>query len=210
MIPKMKNFPVALVFIVMTGVVNAQFQIDSIIKLTNPQYAYPSWSPNGSQILFEADVEGNWEIYRMDKDGSNIKRLTHNKVLDRMPNWSLNDEIVFISDRDGDYEVYKMDLDGNLQTQLTNNQTYEIHPYWSPDGNTIIYNSLVQGTRTYDIRTMSSDGSNIQVKLNDDDLNNYAQISPDGKKIVFDKWQGNNDKNGEIYMMDADGKNLKR
>ncbi len=210
MMLKMKNVSGALVFFLMTGVVYAQHQIDTIIKITNPQYAYPTWSPDGNQILFEADVEGNWEIYRMDRDGFNIKRLTQNKVLDRMPNWSVNNEIVFISDRDGDYEVYKMDLDGNLQTQLTNNQTYEIHPYWSPDGNTIIYNSLVQGTRTYDIRTMSSDGSNIQVKLNDDDLNSYAQISPDGKKIVFDKWQGNNDKNGEIYMMDGDGENLKR
>lgn len=188
----------------------AQHQIDSIVKITNPQYAYPTWSPDGKKILFEADVEGNWEIYTMNADGTDIERLTVNTCLDRMPNWSKNNEIVFISDRDGDFEVYRMNLEGNLQTQLTNNQTYEIHPYWSPNGEEIIYNSLVRGTGTYDIRTMNQDGKHIEVLLNDDELNSYAQISPDGKKIVFDKWQDNNDQNGEIYLMDRDGKNLRR
>ncbi len=206
----MKAITTILFLVFGTPLLPAQYQIDSIVKITNPQYAYPTWSPDGSQILFEADVEGNWEIYRMKNDGMEITQLTDNSRLDRMPHWSKNDEIIFISDRDGDFEVHRMDLNGNLQTQLTNNRTYEIHPYWMPDGNRIIYNSLVLGTRTYDIRTMSREGLDIQVKLNDDDLNSYAQFSPNGENIVFDKWQDNNNANGEIYLMDSRGENLKR
>ena len=199
------------VLLIKTGALPAQFRIDTIIKLTNPRLSYPTWMDHGSKILFESDFEGNWEIYTMNPDGSGIVRLTHNTCLDRMPNGSPNgDQIVFISDRDGDYEVYRMANDGNLQTQVTNDLTHEIHPYWSPDGNEIIFDALVPGTRTYDIRTIHADGTGMKIILQDDDLNSYAQISPDGSKIVFDKWQDNHDFNGEIYVMDRQGGQLNR
>jgi Tol biopolymer transport system component len=50
-----------------------------LVQLTNDKSnsAYPSWSPDGSQILFESDRnDGNANIYVMDADGSNIVQLT--------------------------------------------------------------------------------------------------------------------------------------
>lgn len=45
------------------------------------------WSPDGNQIAFTSNRDGNREIYRMDADGSNLQRLTNNKVLDGIPAW---------------------------------------------------------------------------------------------------------------------------
>jgi TolB protein len=37
---------------------------------------YPSWSPDGKKIAFESLRDGNWEIYVMNADGSEKKRLS--------------------------------------------------------------------------------------------------------------------------------------
>lgn len=188
----------------------SQYEVDTVFKLTNPQFAYPTLTTSGD-IYFESDVEGNWEIYRMHAVTNKIKRLTHNKVLDRMPSYSSsNNKIVFISDRDGDFEIYTMDTVGNYQTQLTNNQTYAIHPYWAPDGKSVIFNELHVPSKTYDIKSINPQSLSITIFLNDDDLNSYAQQSPDGKYLIFDKWQDNNSNNGEIYLLENQTKKLKR
>ena len=187
-----------------------QYKVDTVLKVTNPQYAYPTLTSSGD-IYFEADVEGNWEIYRMQAVTNGVTRLTHNKVMDRMPSYNnINHQIAFISDRDGDYEVHLMDTAGDFQTQVTNNQTYTIHPYWSPDGQSIIFNELHRPSRTYDIKSFDLHSKSIHTLLDDEDLNSYAQLSPNGNFLVFDKWQNNNSENGEIYLLDTQTKELTR
>ena len=47
----------------------------------------PSWSPDGTKIIFSSVRDGNNEIYVMDEDGRNVKRLTENKQRDSDPDW---------------------------------------------------------------------------------------------------------------------------
>ena len=47
----------------------------------------PSWSPDGSQIAFGSDRDGNSEIYVMDAEGRNTLRLTDNPGRDTAPAW---------------------------------------------------------------------------------------------------------------------------
>ena len=47
----------------------------------------PSWSPDGTKIIFSSVRDGNNEIYVMDEDGRNVKRLTENKQSDSDPDW---------------------------------------------------------------------------------------------------------------------------
>ena len=47
-----------------------------------------AWSPDGWQIAFYSDRDGNSEIYVMDIDGTNQRRLTNNTAEDRSPAWS--------------------------------------------------------------------------------------------------------------------------
>ena len=49
---------------------------------------WPVWSPDGRRIAFTSNRDGNDEIYVMDPDGSNVKRLTHNDADDEWPSWS--------------------------------------------------------------------------------------------------------------------------
>ena len=49
-------------------------------QLTNNSYrsAYPTWSHDMRYIFFEVYIDGDWELYRINSDGSGQKRLTHN------------------------------------------------------------------------------------------------------------------------------------
>ena len=97
----------------------------------------PSWSPDGTRIVFSSDRKGDWvnyEIYVMDDDGGNLQRLTENRKNDGAPSWSPDGKrIAFTSDRKGDwenFEIYVMDTDGGNQQKLTNHPRNDVGPAW--------------------------------------------------------------------------------
>ncbi len=95
---------------------------------------YPSWSPDGERIAFEADRKGDFEnpeIYVMDADGGNQQKLTENRRSDLQPTWSPDSKrIAFVSWRDGNPEIYVMDADGKNPQRLTNNPHDDVSPAW--------------------------------------------------------------------------------
>jgi Tol biopolymer transport system component len=57
------------------------------LTFTNAFNATRKWSPDGTQIAFESDRDGDSEIYVMNADGSNVRQLTDNDTTERHPNW---------------------------------------------------------------------------------------------------------------------------
>ena len=82
---------------------------------------YPSWSPDGVQIVFVSDRDGNREIYKMRADGKFQAPLTDSIEPDTFPAWSPDgSEIVFQSGRSGQgFGIYVMDSDGSNVRRLT-------------------------------------------------------------------------------------------
>ena len=90
--------------------------------------------------MFESKRDGNYEIYVMDSDGSDQRRLTVNQAHDGFPAWSPDGtQVAFMSQRDGNYEIYTMSADGTNQQRLTDNPAADSDPAWSPDGSLIVY-----------------------------------------------------------------------
>ncbi|RKZ32156.1 hypothetical protein DRQ33_06385, partial [bacterium] len=89
-------------------------------------------------IVFSADSTGNYEIYRMNADGSNVIRITDNMADDVEPAISpCGRWLAWSSNRDGDYEIYYIHIDssevsGTSPQQLTNTGDDEQKPDWSP------------------------------------------------------------------------------
>ena len=192
----------------------------------NPQEDwYPSWSPDGQQIAFSSERDGNYEIYVMDADGGNPQNLTNNPLNDRDPSWSPDGKrIVFSARRDGHfenelaltYEIYVMDDDGGNQQRLTENRKNDWQPSWSPNGERVAFTSDRKGDfQNFEIYVMDHDGGNQQRLTENRVSDSFPSWSPDSKQIVFcsDRDGHVHAKHGwptnEIYVIDADGSNPK-
>ena len=170
---------------------------------------YPSWSPDGKQITFVSERDGNREIYVIDADGRNPQRLTENPNEDDFPSWSPDGkQIVFSSVRAGhfDYEIYVIDADGRNPQRLTENLKTDWDPVWSPDGERIAFTSDRKADfENFEIYVMDTDGGN-QRRLTENRVDDWSPSwSPDGERIAF---MSERDGNPEIYVMDTNGKNL--
>ena len=91
----------------------------------------PDWSPDGNQIVFQSDRDGNSEVYVMNADGTNPINLTNHLASDGSPDWSPDgNQIAFQSNRDGNWEIYIMNADGANPINLTQHPAWDSSPSW--------------------------------------------------------------------------------
>jgi|LGVD01.1.fsa_nt_gb Tol biopolymer transport system component len=161
------------------------------------------------KIAFDSNRDGNWEIYVMNADGTNVKKLTSNSVTDGAPAWSPDgSKIAFQSDRDGDAEIYVMNADGTSVKKLTSNSALDWNPDWSPDGSQIVFVSTLDGIYSNnEIYVMNADGTDVKKLTSNSVADGAPAWSPDGSPIAF---QSERDGDAEIYVMNADGTNVKK
>ena len=118
----------------------------------------PAWSPDGDQIAFQSNRDGNREIYLMESDGSSQVNLTKHQGDDAAPHWSPNgSKIAFHSDRTGVFNIFVMEADGSELVQLTDSPDWDIEPAWSPYGQHIAFYSKREGN--FEVYVMNADGS---------------------------------------------------
>lgn len=155
-------------------------------------------------IAFESQRDGNAEVYVMNPDGTNQRRLTFNSSFDGEPAFSpTGEKIAFSSDRDGNSEIYIMNADGSSQTNLTNNPALDGQPAFSPDGQKIVFASERNGQ--LGIWIMNADGSN-PTELPGGAAGTEPAFNVWGTKIVF-KGPGSGGADSDVWVMDADGSN---
>jgi len=89
----------------------------NVIQLTNDDTnnLNPKISPDGTQIAYLANRDGNQEVYVMNVDGSNQTRLTKNRIRDGDPAWSPDGSKVFFTSQNvfGIFDIYKVNKDGS-------------------------------------------------------------------------------------------------
>ena len=87
----------------------------------------PSWSSDGTRIAYQSNIDGDYEIWVMNADGSGQRNLTRNSVGDGDPSWMFGAErIVFGSNRSGNDDIYIMNSDGSAVTPLTNSSAADV------------------------------------------------------------------------------------
>lgn len=154
----------------------------------------PSFSPDGTKIIFDSDRDGDKEIYVIDILNRKTIKLTDNSWEDFDPAWSPDGEnIVFVSNRDGNNEIYLMNKNGGLQTRLTKNEIDDISPSWSSDSKTIAY---VRHGMIYLMKIKSKSERKLT-------QGQTPTFSPDGEKIAFSQ-------QGDICLIELKNKKVKR
>ena len=99
---------------------------------------------SGDRIAFASDRDGDYEIFVMNADGTDVRQLTSNEDDEMFPAWSPDgNRIAFMSNRGGEFNIFVMNADGGAVRQLTDNDDDDRFPAWSPDGTLIAFEKHV-------------------------------------------------------------------
>jgi len=157
-------------------------------------------------ICYASDRDGNFEIYTMNQDGTNQRRVTNSSSKDLRPCFSPDySKIVYTSAETSTSEIddiCMINVDGSGFINLTNTPNVdEDAPNWSSDGSKVAFSKKTTNKHIY---TMNYNGSNMQELTSLSVDYDYPYFSPDGQKIIFQSWR---DGDNEIFSINADGSN---
>jgi Tol biopolymer transport system component len=186
---------------------------NSIFKLTDNTWndEYPAWSPDGRSIAYTADPQGNYDIFVMKADGSQITRLTTAESNEKEPAWY----------PDGKSIAFSREIKKFIRKQLTlwrvdipTKNTERIIPGYNK-GHAIPHLSPLGGTLTFTgKRTIGWDCALYDMRkkqvtfLDEGGKSCRARFSKDGKKLAYVSSKA--DGKGDIWIMNPDGTGKKR
>jgi TolB protein len=135
----------------------------------------PTWSPDGSQILYASDRGGSNQLWMVNLDGSGLHQITKLPSLRGRSDWSAQNVIVTYSGDPWKRELYIMNSDGSKQHQVSPPGGDSQGPSFSPDGQWIVFTAYfdhpqdINGCEIYTIRV---DGTDLR-RLTSNDYCDY-------------------------------------
>ena len=167
----------------------------------------PAWSPDGTRIAFVGPGPGRMgDLYVMEADGSDVRRLTGTPFEEDHPAWSPDGTRIAFG-REGDLWVMNADgTDKALVLETSAGSGWASSPEWSPDGSSIafvrpfdfgIFDTCPRNTGT-GVFVMDVDGSDVR-RLTIEGCRHTIAWSPSGEHIAIigDR--------GRIQLLDRDG-----
>ncbi len=143
-----------------------------------------SWSPDGTQIVFNSDRNGDMNLYLYSFQNHSYRQITKGPGGDFQAQWSLDGKrLVFFSSRTGNADIWSLDIATGALTQLTSNPSIDINPFFSPDGAYIAFQSDRSGRM--EAWVMKSDGSEQRQLTKLGVSGHFLRWSRDGKNVIF-------------------------
>jgi dipeptidyl aminopeptidase/acylaminoacyl peptidase len=198
----------------------------NVRRLTDaPGYdAEGSFSPDGKLIVFcslrhaytgtlspedkkklEVDTAYFGDIYLMNADGSNVRRLTSTPGYDGGPFFSPDGQRVIwrrFNEKGDTADVYTMKLDGSDVRRLTDFGAMSWAPYFHPSGQYVIYTANKLGFANFELFIVDALGAKEPVRVtHTDGFDGLPVFSPDGKKLAWTSGR-TPEKNSQIFMAD--------
>jgi len=198
-----------------------------IKRLTStPGYdAEGDYSPNGKLIVFcslrdayptnklsaedlkRLETDPSWfgEIYLMNADGSDPRRLTHSAGYDGGPFFSPDGQRILwrrFDEKGETADVYTMKLDGSGVRRLTDFGAMSWAPYFHPTGEYLIFTANKLGFANFELFLVDSIGTREPVRVTfTDGFDGLPVFSPDGKKLC---WTSSRTADGKSQLFLAD------
>jgi hypothetical protein len=162
----------------------------------------PTWSPGGKFIVFTRYSESAADVWIMDADGSDQRRLTTHGAWDGNPAFAADgSRILFATDRNGHADVYSMGLNGDAVKRLTTSSGDDFAPVWSPDNDRIAFVSSRRGN--LEIYLMKPDGTG-QTRITDHAGTQYEDVSvdyhPNGDRLVVTEIGSDGEGSSELVL----------
>src|ERR1051326_7929056 len=170
-----------------------------------------------------------YDIYRANADGSNLRRLTDAQGYDpEATGCPVDGSIIFTSMRSGDLDLWRMDADGKNLRQLTNLPGYDGGAFFSADCTKIAWRAsrpegkdleeykallaqkLVKPTKM-DLWVANADGTEAHQVTYLAGASFGPYFYPDGKRIIFaSNYLAPRGPEFDLFAIDSDGSHLER
>lgn len=177
---------------------------------------YPTASPDGRWVYYQSSATGDTRIYRCQWDGTGVTDLTPpGRLTERFaaPNrFEVKNSFGYVLSMDGTKMVFTVhdgktgrvvvaDADGSSPQLVAPRLGYTYMARLSPNGDRVVFSGPAKGYRLLIARM--PDGEPAELTRDYPECF-VPQFTPDGKTVVFIR------RDGDVYRIDADGKNLKR
>jgi len=168
-------------------------------------------SPDGKRLVFMSQRDGQFALYTMNVDGTDLRKVTRKRCytggaffspdgrslvyrsfypegkdqeahLDRML-----EERALIPPKGGVFEVYVSDVDGANERAVTKMGKINFAPTYHPDGKRILFTSDAKAEIRggYNLFLINADGTGLEQVTRHKGFDGFPHFSPDGKKLVF-------------------------
>lgn len=159
----------------------------------NGKGSVPGQAVYNKIALTRSESQTDWDIWLIDRDGSNEQRLVNNSYRDTNPHFNpQGTKIVFAritSQQPMQSDIYVMDSDGSNETNLTDIAALTqpcVGPKFSWDGSKIAFD-VTASVGNGDLWTMNSDGTGHLAVLATSGDDSSPAFSPDGQWLVFQR-----------------------
>src|SRR5262245_10550266 len=140
-----------------------------------------AWAPD-NRIAYCSRVSGDWDIWLMNRDGSNQRQLTVDQHNDLFPAVSADGRYIFFtSDRAGAFNIWRMEIDGRRPTQLTRGVN-QVFPELTPDSQWVIYQQGLGQDGASAWRVAAAGGESQRLS---ESMAQRPLASPDGRLLAY-------------------------
>lgn len=168
-----------------------------LVTPRGPSYLH-GWSPDDRYLVYCAERNGQYDVYRIPVEGGAEEQLTNTPGLDDGPEYSPDGKyIYFNSVRSGSMQIWRMKPDGSDPEQITDDEYNNWFAHVSPDGKWIAFVSYLPGetapgehppARRVYLRLLPVEGGTAKVLAylyGGQGTMNVPSWSPDGKQLAF-------------------------
>jgi Tol biopolymer transport system component len=161
----------------------------SICFASNRRAYQPGELSGEEQELFKDDLASAMDLYLMDADGRNVRRLTSEVGYDGGPFFSPDGKQICwrrFSKNGATAEIMLMNTDGSNQRAITKLGAMSWAPFFHPSGKYLIFTTNLHGFKNFELYMVDTQAKSAPVRVSyRDNFDGLPVFTPDGKSLVW-------------------------